>query len=416
MARMRIKNFGPIKAGLSENDGWIEFKRLTVFIGNQGSGKSTIAKLFATFSWIEKALVRGDHDKKWFERKNRLRNQFLKYHRLEGYISNDSRDATKIDYEGEAFAINYEHGLLTINEVSGQKYLLPQIMYVPAERNFISYVDNPKDLRLSSDSLKEFLAEFDNAKNSMRGAISLPISEAELEYDKLNDVLKIKDAGYKLKLTDASSGFQSSIPLYLVTKFLAEGVGGKDVATDQPMSVNETERFKNWIGLIAELDVLTEEQKRAALSRLASRFNKSAFLNIVEEPEQNLFPSSQWEMLKSLIKFNNIRDSNHLVVTTHSPYVINFLSICVKAALLKEKILQQKNAALELKLEELIPSTALVNAQDLAIYQSDEKSGVVMRLGTSHGIPSDRNFLNNFLHKGNDIFDELLVIEEELQA
>lgn len=55
--RLRLKNFGPIGPGLSDNDGWIDFKRVTLFIGNQGSGKSTVAKLFSTFSWIEKALV-----------------------------------------------------------------------------------------------------------------------------------------------------------------------------------------------------------------------------------------------------------------------------------------------------------------------------------------------------------------------
>ena len=56
--RLRLNNFGPIGPGLSDNNGWIDFKRVTVFIGNQGSGKSTVAKLFSTFSWVEKALVR----------------------------------------------------------------------------------------------------------------------------------------------------------------------------------------------------------------------------------------------------------------------------------------------------------------------------------------------------------------------
>ena len=30
------------------------------FIGNQGSGKSTVAKLISVFMWLEKALIRGD--------------------------------------------------------------------------------------------------------------------------------------------------------------------------------------------------------------------------------------------------------------------------------------------------------------------------------------------------------------------
>ena len=62
MPRLRVKNFGPVREGMTENDGWIDFKRVTLFVGNQGSGKSTLAKLFSTFIWIEKALVRGDYE------------------------------------------------------------------------------------------------------------------------------------------------------------------------------------------------------------------------------------------------------------------------------------------------------------------------------------------------------------------
>ncbi len=42
MSRIKIKNFGPIK-GHQHNDGWIDLKKVTVFVGNQGSGKSTVA-------------------------------------------------------------------------------------------------------------------------------------------------------------------------------------------------------------------------------------------------------------------------------------------------------------------------------------------------------------------------------------
>lgn len=60
MSKIKIKNFDPIKQGYQQNDGWIDLKKITVFVGNQGSGKSTVAKLISTFVWIEKALVRGD--------------------------------------------------------------------------------------------------------------------------------------------------------------------------------------------------------------------------------------------------------------------------------------------------------------------------------------------------------------------
>jgi len=46
MAKIKIKNFGPIKEGYLEKDGWLDVKKVTVFIGNQGSGKSTKKLLY----------------------------------------------------------------------------------------------------------------------------------------------------------------------------------------------------------------------------------------------------------------------------------------------------------------------------------------------------------------------------------
>ena len=319
MNRIRIKNFGPIKEGCQSNDGWIEIKKVTVFIGNQGSGKSTVAKLISTFTWIEKALVRGDYNKKWFERKNKLKNQYLNYHRLENYFKINGADKTVIEYEGDAFSIVYENGSLIISEVPNKEYPLPQIMYVPAERNFITYVKTPKELKLSSESLKEFLTEFDNAKNEMKGLENLPINNVGIEYDKLNDTLNLKGEGYKVKLTEASSGFQSLVPLYLVSGYLANSVKKQSETNKETMSSEEMQRFKKGVKDIWDNNNLTDEQKRLALSVLSAKFNKTAFVNIVEEPEQNLFPSSQWQVLQSLLKFNSMNKGNKLIMTTHSP-------------------------------------------------------------------------------------------------
>jgi predicted ATP-dependent endonuclease of OLD family len=54
-------------------------------------------------------------------------------------------------------------------------------------------------------------------------------------------------------------------------------------------------------------------------SLLASRI-PSYFINIVEEPEQNLLPDTQIRMLFSLLSYRNLNEKNKLIVTTHSPY------------------------------------------------------------------------------------------------
>lgn len=411
MTRLRVKHFGPIRNGV-QNNGWIEFKRVTVFVGNQGSGKSTLAKLYSTFSWIEKALVRGDYDLKWFERKNKFIKPYLTYHRLENYLSAE----TEIEYEGEAYAIKYLRGQLHISELTGKKYHLPQIMYVPAERNFIAYVRHPRELKLSSDSLKEFLTEFDAAKANIKGALLLPINQAELEYDKLNDIVNIRESDYKLRLADASSGFQSAVPLHLVSHYLANTVEERSEERPETMSTDELDRFRKEVMEIFSVETLTEEQRRIALSALSSRFNKTAFINIVEEPEQNLYPRSQWGVLQSLLQFNNQGKENRLVLTTHSPYVVSYLTIAVQGKHLHDAIIERNAEELLARLAKVVPLHSLVGADELAIYQADEMTGSIEKLPMSGGIPSDHNYLNESLREGNDLFDQLLDIEEALEA
>jgi predicted ATPase len=416
MSKIRIKNFGPIKEGHLENDGWIDIEKVTLFIGNQGSGKSTVAKLISTFTWIEKALVRGDYQKKWFEKKSRFKNQFLNYHRLENYFDGNEGlfDKTEIEYQGDAYNIKYKNGFLEIIENKKQSYYLPQIMYVPAERNFIANVKSPKELKLFSDSLKEFLSEFDKAKNEIKGSMQLPINKVDIEYDKLNDIVNIRGNDYKLRLTEASSGFQSLVPLYLVSWFLANSVKKQSIVSQDSMSTEELERFKKGVEEIWNNESLTEEQRRIALSVLSSKFNKSAFVNIVEEPEQNLFPTSQKQMLYSLIEFNNMNDGNRLIMTTHSPYLINYLSIAIQGKYLQNEIIKHEKSHLQDELEKLISPKSLIDAKDVVIYQLNEENGTINKLACSEGIPSDKNYLNQSIRDGNVLFDSLLEIEEKL--
>jgi predicted ATPase len=408
MSRIRIQNFGPIKSGLLDNNGWIDIKKVTVFTGNQGSGKSTVAKLISTFTWVEKTLVRGDYDPKFFERKNKLKNQYLNYHRLENYFK-DNGKKTHIEYEGDAYHIAYKDGQLTILENKGGNYALPQIMYVPAERNFIAYVRTPKELKLSSESLKEFLTEFENAKNNIKGVIHLPVNNTDLEYDRLNDVLNIRGEDYKVRLNESSSGFQSLVPLYLVTNYLANSVKGK---SNDSMSGKQENRFKDDLQAILENDSLSLEQRRLAISLLTSRFNKTAFINIVEEPEQNLYPSSQKNLLFSLLSYNNLNQENKLIITTHSPFVINYCSIALKADEVALKV--AFNLELMQKLDSIIPLSSNIGSNDLAIYECNEVAGIIKKLPEYNGIPSDDNQLNLMFDETNELFAQLLEIEQLL--
>lgn len=178
------------------------------------------------------------------------------------------------------------------------------------------------------------------------------------------------------------------------------------------MSSEERERFRKGVTEIWDDNSLTEEQRRVALSVLSSKFNKTAFINIVEEPEQNLFPESQWQMLKSLLEFNNLNKGNKLIITTHSPYIINYLSLAIKGYTLSKKV---NSDELKKELQNIIPLASIVNPNDLAVYELNEEDGSIKKLDDYFGLPSDENYLNNSLGKSNDLFINLLEIEDRCQ-
>lgn len=413
MSKIKIKNFGPIKGGFGED--WLYIEKVTLFTGDQGSGKSTVAKLISTFTWMEKVLTRGDYSIKHFERKGRFKKPYLAYHRLENYFSASSNGGgTELEYLGNSYHFHYRKGNLSIGEVKNEEYPLPQLMYVPAERNFIANVKNPKALRLTSDSLVEFVTEFDKAKDQLKGTLSLPINDIIVEYDKLNDIVNLRGQDYKVKLTEASSGFQSLVPLFLVSWYLSNSVK-RQSQSKETLTSDEIERFSKAVEAIYTDKNMTDEQKRVAISAISKRFNKSAFINIVEEPEQNLFPTSQWKMLTKLFEFNNMNIGNKLIMTSHSPYLVNYISIAVEAHALFGKINGQKQATeLANRVEEIIPQRSTVAGSDVAIYQLNERNGTITKLPDFEGIPSDKNYLNESLRHGNHLFDALLEIEQEL--
>ena len=130
-------------------------------------------------------------------------------------------------------------------------------------------------------------------------------------------------------------------------------------------------------------------------------------MNIVEEPEQNLFPSSQRLLLNSLLSFNN--GNNMLIMTTHSPYLINFLTLAVEANKLKSRV---HNDELKAKLNNNVPLNSTLNGDNLVIYQLNEESGQITKMKTYKGLPSDENYLNDGLAESNNLFSDLLELED----
>lgn len=408
MSKLRIKNFGPIKEGYLENDGWLDVKKVTVFIGNQGSGKSTVAKLISTLSWIEKAMVMGTIRQDELNTHNRFLKQ-LAYQRIEKYAKPD----TSIEYIGKAFTLSYIDGKFEAQKSKENGYLLPKIMYAPAERNFLSSVVRPDKLKNLPSTLYTFNDEFDAAKNLFASGIELPINKVRFEYDKLNKLARIvgEKRNYELRLSEASSGFQSTVPLFLVTKYLSDSLSAEEDPSIKENSLEEQKKLDKEIKTILNDPQLTPEIRQAYLRQLSAKRKRACFINIVEEPEQNLFPSSQRSLLFELLSHTK-KDGNKLIMTTHSPYLINYLTLSVEAYKLKSRV---NTDELREKLNKIVPLNSTLNGDDLVVYELNENNGQITKLKTYKGLPSDENYLNNGLAESNDEFSKLLDIEDLCQ-
>lgn len=400
MEKLHIKNFGPI------HEAEISINKITVLIGEQGSGKSTIAKLYALFTWLEKVLVRRSITEKYLKQYSRFRKTYCAYYHMDGYFT----DRTELRFEGLHYIFEYREDELNVEENKrvDDSYFMSKVMYVPAERIILGCVDHPSALKGLGESMKSFSEEYDIAKRELKNGYRLPFDDANFEYDMLNDIARLRFNDHNVKLSDGASGFQSALPLLLVSKNLSDMVANS--MKDGGLSNKEQKELQKEVDSILNDATLSEDVKKAFLRNLSSKYRYSRFVNVVEEMELNLYPDSQKAMLYELIANNNKLDGNRLLLTTHSPYVVDYLTLAIKARQVADRT--NGDTDLTAKIYDIVPQKSMVHAGDWVVYQVG--TGTVHELGQYDGIPSDENFLNVKLGDTNTDFDRLLEIEEEL--
>lgn len=240
MPRLIVKNVGPIK------DVDLELSKINVFMGPQSCGKSTLAKIISSCSWIEKR-------KFWDDRETYmpLAKLLCSYHKLgsepfqEGsYIQRDSRIAylgDNVNYflnytEKEAKRIagitHFQDQYVGENEII---YFLdsrinPKVIYIPSERNFVSRVPNLGDYNDAWDNLQGFVRAWFEAKSHYDVNHHLPLLDLPVSFftDDQGVNYIAMDGGNQLKLESASSGLQSVVPLLTMVTWLSQGIYQKE--------------------------------------------------------------------------------------------------------------------------------------------------------------------------------------------
>lgn len=358
--RLIVKSFGPVK------DLDIIFRKVTLFIGDQGTGKSCVAKLFSTFKWLEKVLSQKKYKLSYFEQYNRFKTMLCAYHRIDSFIDNGN---PYIKFEGELYDFLYENGHFSVIDKKQEIKGISKVMYVPAERSIVSVAENKskllKELPYSSETFSD---EFVNAKNFFQSGYNLPFEGLRFEYDSLNDTGWIQGTNYKVRLTNASSGIQSSLPMCIVSEFLSRKISDKE---EIKLSKEEKDKLEKRIAEIMQNEEFSDSIKDMMIRQLsyANRYNQ--LINIVEEPELNLFPRSQMEVLFSLISNNASAEENMLVFTTHSPYSLAIINTMIMGAKAYANATEEQRG----QIEAILPVKYQINENEIAAYRlssSDE--------------------------------------------
>ena len=414
MSKLQIRNVGPIKNACGTE--YIHFNSLTVFLGPQGSGKSTLAKVYSSLAWLEKAILREEVTQQQCEEDSFFLNHVIAYQGIQSYFQENSY----LHFIGKGCEFTYKNGKFTVSKLDNESaFKMPKIMYVPAERNFLTAITRPEFIKGLPKPLHSFLAEYEQAKEWVaqqeENKILLPVGELNYYYDKESSHSLLVGDGFKTELLHGSSGFQSLVPLFVVTEYLANLVANKkDDPTYEFFSVIQKENKKNKVVKLLESykgKKPTSENLKAMLNiinQVEDYYQYKSFVNIVEEPEQNLYPESQKKVLFNLIENLNKTKENKLVITSHSPYILNFITLCTEAY----KIHQQKNLGLAAAsvLESIVPKQASLNIDKVNAYEIDTLGNIKL-LNKEHGLIDDAHSLNRAFEKINEDFSSLLDME-----
>ena len=334
MASITIKNVGPIKN--IEN---LELNNVNVFMGPQSCGKSTIAKIISFCKWMEKRLAREgalyviNRDICWIK-------ELKTYHRLmNGYFS----DKSAIYYEGKritySFNCDYKDSEVIVTGTEKEQIGFYQenrghsskVIYIPAERNFVSVIPNLEKYAEQRDSIQDFIGSWFEAKRLYNFDNKLPILNLGVQYHTdSNDVdfLTLEDEK-SLTLQTASSGLQSIVPLLALFDYVAIGLYGKS----KPMSIRERDAL---IAKYVEMVNRKKEDKESIdsndLEALLDIILSKNYVNsqiVIEEPEQNLFPTTQRDLMYHLLGSLRVDRGDSATITTHSPYILYAINNCM---------------------------------------------------------------------------------------
>lgn len=415
MARLIVRNVGPIK------DVDIELKKVNVFMGPQGCGKSTLAKIISFCSWLEK-----DSDATGKAEARGLVHLMMKFHRMEGYFRDDSElayigDDVAFFYRfPEPFALNWKTDDYNTSHFRDEEFIFhkvqrsvnPKVIYIPAERNFVSVVPNLQKYAEQDDSLQSFVNDWFVAKRAYTENQPLKIDMLGIEYyysTKTDSDIVVME-GQKIRLSQSSSGFQSVVPLMALLSYLSSTI----YEENKPFSPAENEQMREILSHVSSEAKDGMEQK--LIDRIKGFLQGKVYSHtqfIVEEPEQNLFPNTQCQLMYHLLSCLNHGKAHRAVITTHSPYILYALNNCLLANIVKEEIPTEEKRELNISCADVV-----IAPGDVGVWEIEKGSMKTYGEGSVNSTIQDKdglvrqNYFNSVMGDVMRDFNNLLMYKD----
>lgn len=351
MKHLIIRNVGPIK------EANVELKRFNVIIGPQSSGKSTIAKIFSTCSWIEKEVATMMNEKIIADGPAFV-SLMEDFHKMEGYFDKEPEilyetDVIKISLQGKEFSVSLKNQ---------REYRREKICYIPSERNSVT-LPELQGFEFGQTNLRSFLFDWFNAREFYKEDNKAEILDLGIKYFYDPNKLKSKDriehvngTTYGIALGSASSGLQSVVPLQIMMQYYAgqyfESFGEKvSFDTDVKKQKIRQRLIDSMILKRFFPEEYCTENRSTLIKKVNERLHKGDVESIelffkfqlemdrltipartsfiVEEPEQNLYPFTQIALLEAILNLCNCERGHSCTMTTHSPFILNYLNVLI---------------------------------------------------------------------------------------
>lgn len=319
-----IKNFGPLKE--VEID---DIKPLTVFIGKSAGGKSIIMKVIVFMRYIYKMVNIRSYLKnaKITRSPFKLRFNSLLHDGLKGMITAQTEIYYTVEINGNKYTLKYtnrglqsdinipDKDLIFFKEayVSGMRSLIPiwasKAVSVKGENLGFFFHETFNDFNDATDVIKEQKLEYLNLKMKVRKSGNRP---------KLFTIESLQNDAVPIELRYASSGIQTSAPLVAIVHYFAQEFSFKDAFQ------------RSVLNYLYKQDLLTKFTPGINRNKLGK------YVHIhIEEVELSLAPEDQRAFMSNLVEevfHKNKKDRKlGLMVSTHSPYIVNHLNVLLRA-------------------------------------------------------------------------------------